>query len=127
MKKFLTKTLLHFSTIRNISSSVGYLKIYISDLKKVPEKYRDIDKNVIPILRKLPGITELTLIFSSGEITINYENEKIGKNQLLKWFRTLWNTMALCFSDINDESKEKVIELLEEQLHKEINKIMNNP
>lgn len=68
-----------------VSQDYGKLRIKISNLTKVNDKYKGFAKDIKDLIMVLPGIQDITADFDTGIIEIKYSEGVLQPQQVIKW------------------------------------------
>lgn len=79
----------NYLKIKLVTNKPGVLQIRIGMLPKIGEQYKAFERNVIELMKILPGITDIKTQFDTGDITFVYDTAVLSDRQLMMWINTV--------------------------------------
>lgn len=99
MRRLLTNAYLALNGLKVVHSLPGRLRLQVPGLKRVPEPYRHLEKELLDLVTLLPGVTSLSLCYVTGRALIHYDAASMDGDKLFAWFQFVWNTVARELAD----------------------------
>lgn len=86
IKKQIIKNMIKLEVVKN---DPGCLKIYVSQIKKADDEYKHYQIYAEKGIEMLKGITNLSVDYPNGVVTVNYDTKVVTANTIYKWLNKI--------------------------------------
>ncbi len=86
IKKKLIKSMIKLEIVGN---TPGKLQVYVAQIKKVEEEYKQYEYYAERVLMLLNGVESLKVDYPKGVATIQYDPQVVSVQKIYKWFQVM--------------------------------------
>jgi hypothetical protein len=91
-----------------VHSLPGRLRINIPALRRVPENWRLEEDSVAGLVKSLPGIHSVSLSYITGNLLIQYDQEKITEDEIIAGIQKMGRALLQKRRQLAEISPEKL-------------------
>ena len=93
LENFIRTTYLMFNQIKVVNSIPGRLRLFVTNLSKVPEELKKYDNEVKKLILSKKGIKSVEYSYITNKILLYYDPNLISEKEILEWMNKVWKTI----------------------------------